>query len=246
MKTCLHCGETFYRHFDGALGTLKHKQLKDGLKATVEDYFPVKECFSTVIDKDIIKYVIYGGICPKCNKTTIILSRFKEPKILTLDQNPSDEYNPEEIPIYPLFNERPVNQAVPAAIAEDYKEATRISGISRKGAATLARRCLQRTLRHSYPNLGKQPSLKHEIDWVIKNTDLDDIFKDVLHTLRDAGNFGAHPSEDGLSEVYELSQEDLEDCFLLLDALFDILYVRPALKKEKLSKLKKRIPPSKK
>ena len=96
----------------------------------------------------------------------------------------------------------------------------------------MARRCLQRTLRHSYSDMVKQPSLKHEIDWVIKNTDLDDTIKGVLHTLRDAGNFGAHSSEDGLSEVYELSQEDLEACFLLLDNLFDILYVQPGKEKK--------------
>jgi hypothetical protein len=150
-----------------------------------------------------------------------------------------------ELSLYPFHNERPVSKEVPASIADDYKQATRISKISTKASATLARRCLQATLRNKFPEMGKKPNLKQEIDWVIDNGGLDDEINEVLHKLRDAGNFGAHPSEDGLTEIYDLSQEDLEACFLLLDHLFDIFYVQPAKRKEKLSKLKN-IPSSKK
>ena len=147
--------------------------------------------------------------------------------------------------LFPLNNERYVSKIVPESIANDYKEATRIAGISTKASATLARRCLQATLRNYYTKMSKQPNLKKEIDWVIENAGLDEEINDVLHKLRDAGNFGAHPSGDGLTEIYDLSQEDLEACFILLDHLFDVFYVQPAKKKEKLAKLKN-IPSSKK
>ena len=165
-------------------------------------------------------------------------------KFYTLGIIPLDNLT-DEIPLYPLLKERPVDDNVPKEIAEDYKEATRISGLSIKGASTLARRCLQRTLRHSFSAMSKQPSLKHEIDWVIANSNLPKEINDVLHSLRDAGNFGAHAASDGLTELYELSPEELESCFVLLGTLFDILYVQPAKRQEKLNKLKN-IPSSKK
>lgn len=235
MNTCLHCGETFAREFDPALGSIINIHRLDAYIGN----FRNNASFTVNQDGQIVWYVIYGGTCPKCNKPTIILKTYKHDKLETDLFLEKDLL--EEIPIHPFHNERPVSKEVPESIADDYKEATRISGISRKGSATLARRCLQATLRHSYPDMGKKPNLKQEIDWVTKNTDLDDIIKDALHSLRDAGNFGAHPAADGLTEIYELEQEDLEACFILLDNLFKILYVRPALEKSALAKLKEKI-----
>ena len=239
MNTCLHCGETFAHEFVGALGSILNAQRPD---AFVGNFVKWKVPFSVDIDNEIICYYTYGGRCPKCDKVSIILKTFKYSHLFDFEDQ-SDLL--EEISLYPFHNERPVSEEVPKSIADDYKEATRISGISRKASATLARRCLQATLRHSFPDMGKKPNLKQEIDWVIETTDLDETIKDVLHTLRDAGNFGAHPAKDGLTEIYELDQEDLEACFLLLDSLFDILYVQPALKKAKLKKLKDKINPDK-
>lgn len=248
MNTCLHCGHTNKkREFDGAIGRLVIKRLGTnlGIHYDVAEWDIEQLCFTTTIDKSFVSYFVHSGICPACDKPSLILSKRKVCTEKAYLGVPATFTDIENIPIYPLFKERPVDDNVPKEIAEDYKEATRIAGLSIKGAATLARRCLQRTLRHSFPAMGKQPSLKHEIDWAIANGNLPLEINDVLYKLKDAGNFGAHPGADGLTEIYELSPEDLEACFVLLHSLFDILYVEPARKTQILHKLKN-IPPSKK
>lgn len=242
MNTCLHCGETFQREFEDAIGGIATQK---PLKPFIVKRIPYVNCGNIYVDDDIVTFYLDGGICPKCNKTNIVLNSYK------FDYDRQGFYEKTDVDlfftvnIYPAYSKKQLSNEIPKQIANDYLEALRISNISTKASATLSRRCLQATIRHKFPEMGKKPNLKQEIDWVIENGNLDAEINEVLHKLRDAGNFGAHPSEDGLTEIYDLSQEDLEACFLLLDHLFDIFYVQPAKRKEKLAKLKN-IPSSKK
>lgn len=238
MKTCLHCGETFQRSLDPAIGNLENELTPHPRLVNLSN----NAYIGAISENDnFIHYGLKAGKCPKCGEITLIVEKFTRKFVNKLPLTNSQEV----VSILPLFSERPVNGSVPQIIADDYKQATKIFSLSRKASATLARRCLQATFRNKFPEMGKKPNLKQEIDWVIKNGGLEEEINDVLHNLREAGNFGAHPSEDGLTEIYDLSQEDLEACFLLLDHLFDTFYVQPAKKKEKLAKMKN-IPSSKK
>lgn len=125
-----------------------------------------------------------------------------------------------------IEQERYVHSAVPESIAQDYREATRVMALSLKASATLARRCLQATLRDGFESMPRG-QLRDEIDWVVGNGHLPSELNDVLHSLQKARNFGPHPADDGLTIIYELTPEDLEGCLVLLDSLFRLMYVLP-------------------
>ena len=184
-----------------------------------------------------VGYRIEAQICPKCGELSVNLLCFKRVEAET------DELV-KSIAIEPAERERPVPTEVPEPIAQDYREASRIAALSLKGAATLLRRCLQATLRHSYPDMPKG-DLFHEIIWVEDNSTLPEQVKSALHALRKVGKFGAHPADDGLTVIYELSAEDLDACFLILDYLFELLYVDPVRKSTKLASLIARMFPPK-
>jgi hypothetical protein len=177
-------------------------------------------------------YYIRAYECPKCAERTIDV-------ICRLNDKPEDETR---YTIRPQAPERVVPSEVPEVIASDYREATRIAHLGQKGSATIARRCLQATLRSSFAAMPRG-DLYDEIEWVEKENKLPKEMIGALHSLRKAGNFGAHPSDDGLTMVYELSDQDLEACFILLDSLFDYLFVKPRHEKDLLDGLRARMFP---
>jgi hypothetical protein len=88
-----------------------------------------------------------------------------------------------------------------------------------------------------------QGGLFDEIAWVEQQTSLETELVSSLHSLRKAGNFGAHPPKDGGSVVYDLNPEDLEACFMILDLLFDSTFAKSARTAIKLAALKERMFP---
>jgi hypothetical protein len=82
-----------------------------------------------------------------------------------------------------------------------------------------------------------------EIAWVEQQTSLEPELVNSLHSLRKAGNFGAHPPKDGSSVVYDLNSEDFEACFMILELLFDSTFIKPARTAIKLAALKDRMFP---
>ena len=218
-RICPHCGTHFNRALDPAVYADTHST--DETKLT---YSGPRTCVGKTGREEIYIFVYE---CPRCGKETIDLHRhpYKRPQetsILTID---------------PLLPSREVAEEVPAELRDDFVEAVRVSSLSSKASATLSRRCLQSTLRYCFPEM-PHAELFSEIRWLEKQGKLPlDIFS-YLHSLRKAGNFGAHPSKKGLSIVYDLSAEDLEACFLVLQTLFDLLIVLPARQQRTLEALK--------
>ena len=242
---CPHCGTHFSRALDPGVATPRTGNAGVGIPATVR-MDPRFAWLATTHWGDTTRvgrtgedaYKVDARICPKCGKTSVDLLCFRR-------SESGDDKLIKTTAIEPTEMERPVPAEVPDVIAQDYREASRISALSLKGAATLLRRCLQATLRHSYPDMPKG-DLYHEIIWVVENSTLPDQVKTALHALRKAGKFGAHPADDGLTVIYELSVEDLDACFLVLDFLFELLYVDPVRKSTKLASLIGRMFPQKK
>lgn len=223
-RSCPHCGTDFHRPLDPAV-----YESAPG-KKTSEMQHAAQEAYLGTGGDEISRLFAY--ICPKCGNRTI-----------DLHVAPYDKKQPvTRIQVRPLGMERPTAPEVPHEIADDYREATRIAGLSSRGAATLARRALQATLRRAFPDM-PQRDLFDEIAWLEKHSRLDADLVSSLHALRKAGNFGAHPPKDGSTVVYDLGPEDLEACFMILDLLFETAFVKPARTAIKLEALKKRMFP---
>jgi len=223
-RACPHCGTHFHRPLDPAVFEFESDEKTSVMRHAAQEVY-----LGTTGD-EIARLFAY--ICPKCGNRTIDLhvAPYQQEQPVTCIQ------------VRPLGTERPVAAEVPAEIADDYREATRIAGLSSRGAATLARRALQATLRRAFPEM-PQGDLFDEIAWVEQQSSLETEIASSLHSLRKAGNFGAHPPKDGSSVVYDLNPEDLEACFMILDLLFDSTFVKPARTAIKLAALKERMFP---
>jgi uncharacterized protein DUF4145 len=81
---------------------------------------------------------------------------------------------------------------IPRPILADYNEACRISELSPKASATLARRCLQGMIRDFWKI--KKKNLKLEID-ALKGK-IDSKLYEAIDGLRQIGNIGAHMEKD--------------------------------------------------
>jgi len=240
-RDCPFCGTRFERKLDAGVGDVVYVENR----ATFQARYHGGSKTTTGSPRAAHQWQIYGYLCPRCGEHSADIVQVTQILVANRETGLKRGQEFEEVrPLIPWGTERPVPAEVPAPIAEDYLEATRIMGLSLKGATTMARRCLQRVIREAHPALPAQAKkrLVAEIDWVIANSNWDQDIKDTLHHLREAGNFGAHPGEDGLTEVYELQEDDLEGCLTLLEILFQQVYVEPARVKERLAKLRAQVP----
>ena len=110
---------------------------------------------------------------------------------------------------------------------EDYKEACQILSESPKASAALSRRCLQLIL-HEKAGVNKG-NLKQEIDAVISEGNLPSELAESLHTLREIGNFAAHPQQhQSTGEIVPVEPGEAEWCLEVIEMLFEFYFVRPA------------------
>lgn len=94
--------------------------------------------------------------------------------------------------LLPESHAKPQPDYIPKQIIEDYTEACRISQLSPKASATLARRCLQGMIRDFHGI--KKNTLNEEItalNGVIPNDEWQ-----AIDALRSIGNIGAHMEKD--------------------------------------------------
>jgi hypothetical protein len=179
------------------------------------------------------KEIVYGH-CPECNKLIIFLlsSNFIE----TYEDESGDccrhyikkdsPYN--EVIIFPKFSIKTVAPEVPEKYDRDYKEAAAILTISPKASAAMSRRLLQTILRENYSV--KKGNLNKEIDEFLDNNKLPSYISESLHSLRQIGNFAAHPSKcKNTGEIVEVEDGEAEWALETLDALFDFAFVQPAI-----------------
>jgi hypothetical protein len=239
-NTCPHCQTTFKTPLYGAFFEEQQGPLGSPT-ARPRSYAHNGEVMRTMektAEGDEVSYQLFAFGCFKCHQVTVEVQRH----VKIPGGEHGDAYtNTQVIPIQPLGGERAAPPEVPEHIAQDYREATRCTSLSSKASATLARRCLQALIRDIYRPKG-MPKLKRlvdEIEWVEKNSDIIDEIKGALHSLRLAGNFGAHPDQNEDDEVvlYDLPSDVLDGCFTLLEELFQIHYVQPKQRSQRIEKL---------
>ena len=132
--------------------------------------------------------------------------------------------------VYPTNTFRkPTPNEVPPHIKEDYEEACRVLPISPKASATLSRRCLQVLLREQGYT---QKNLIDQITAVLGETNpkrsLPSVLHDTVDTIRNFGNFAAHPITDQTTlQVISVEPGEAEWCLDILEEMFDHYYVKP-------------------
>ena len=162
---------------------------------------------------------VYSSRCPSCNKPVV------SAEIMDYD---STEFKL----VYPYMQSRFVPEEVPKDIKNDFLEATAVLPISEKASAALSRRCLQNIL---IDRGAKKDTLNNQIEWALPS--LPSYLRDNLHTVRNIGNFAAHPiKSENTGIIAEVEPQEAEWNFVL-EQLFDFYYVQP----EKARKMREKI-----
>ena len=122
-------------------------------------------------------------------------------------------------------------EKIPEELASDYEEACMVLADSPKASAALSRRCLQAILRQQG---FKKKSLAQEIQDAIDSKSLPSHICDSLDSIRNIGNFAAHPTKDTDSgAIVHVEVGEAEWNLDVIEALFDFYYIQPAKVKAK-------------
>jgi hypothetical protein len=111
--------------------------------------------------------------------------------------------------------------------------------VNANAAAALSRRVLQAILRDpNAANIRGKKDLYSEIDEYLSGNPPSHI-AEHLHTLRDLGNFAAHPLKDvSTDKIVDVDPDEAEWTLDVVASLFDFYYVQPVraqLRKQRLN-----------
>lgn len=122
---------------------------------------------------------------------------------------------------------------VPKAIINDYEEACTIVEDSPKAAATLCRRCLQGMIRDFW-GIAKG-RLKDEIDALKER--IDPITWDVIDSIREIGNIGAHMEKD-VNLIIDVEIDEAKLLIKLIETLITDWYIQRYNREQNALKIK--------
>ena len=169
--------------------------------------------------------------CPECKQAIIRLCT-------PLSANGVSDYNTMS---YPLNSSvRFVPAEVPEPYRQDFIEACAVFDVSPKASAALSRRTLQAILRDKASTTKKD--LADQINEVIERGKLPSHIEDVLHAVRNIGNFAAHEIKSkSTGEIVDVEPGEAEWNLDVLEALFDFHFVQPALTAKRKADLNKKL-----
>jgi len=162
--------------------------------------------------------------CPECEKAIIQL-------VMTVadPDNVTRRREARRWTVQPrVTNRPPCPPQVPAPIRTDYLEACLVFDDSPKASAALSRRALQHILRDAAKV--KPGNLADEIDQALASKTLQSSVAESLDAVRHIGNFAAHPTKSkNTGEVIDVLPGEAEWNLDVVEALFDVYYVQPAI-----------------
>lgn len=125
-------------------------------------------------------------------------------------------------------------------IKEDYEDACLVFSDSAKASAALSRRCLQNVLREKAKV--KPGNLSDEIQAVIDAGQLPSHLIDSIDSIRNIGNFGAHPIKStSTGQILPVEPGEAEWNLDVIEDLLDFYFVRPAKVAAKRTALNKKL-----
>lgn len=192
-----------------------------------ENQCTIKQLISTSEKPENIKGFYASFIrCLKCQQYTII-AELHSTVGSGIDRSFFKKLNSWQL--MPESKAKPFPKYIPQALIEDYKEACSIVHLSPKAAATLARRCLQGTIRNFCSITGK--TLYSEIEILkelVQNGNAPQFVNmDIVHAfdaVRKIGNIGAHMEQD-INMIVEVEQHEAELLIKLIEMLFKEWYI---------------------
>ena len=175
-------------------------------------------------------------ICPnhQCKNISIYVSVFKAKRIY---RNGYHQITNEQFIFGKMFfPDKDIKQYpdyIPEPIRKDYEEACKISSLSPKASATLARRCIQGILRDFWKV--KPDNLIKEIEQIKNKVDTQTY--EAIDSVRRIGNIGAHMEKD-INVIIDVDENEAEILISLLDILFQNWYIEKHNKEEQLKRIK--------
>ncbi len=153
------------------------------------------------------------GVYFKLPDTFVIPDDYQQ--TIPIDRQNVVDYYPRNVPS--------IDQAIPKEVADDHLEAIRCQSVSAsKAVVTQCRRALQNTCTlNGAPNA----DLIDQIDDLYNRRIINPALKDMAHTIRMIGNWGAHPQKDTLKEV---ASSDATDVLEFTGEFLDEVFARPA------------------
>ncbi len=129
----------------------------------------------------------------------------------------------------------PLPDYVPAEIASNYKEASRILDLSPKASAALFRRCLQGIVRDFW-NIpeGNRGNLGAELNFIKDEVDAETW--QIIQGIRTIGDIGAH-MEKNVDFIIDIEPHEAELLKELTETLFKSWYFERRRKQDRLAKL---------
>lgn len=211
---CPHCGVAIHEDFSDTV--IRHPgnySAKGESRETGEEYY--LNCRTTT--------------CPECAEIIAYLQRTAS--IRVIGQRLPDNII-EEFLVWPRNQYRHISENTPDIYAKDYREAAAVISISPAASAALSRRCLQNII-HNEAKIVKR-NLKEEIEELTSKPGFPADLSEALDTLREFGNFGAHPINDvQTGSIIDVEPGEAEWMLDVLDMLFDFFFVKPAKLKQK-------------
>ncbi len=118
----------------------------------------------------------------------------------------------------------PIDPAIPREIGDDFNEANKCFGVeAKKATVAMCRRALQ----NACVSKGANPNedLFKQIEDLESKRIINPSMKEVAHTIRTIGNWGAHPQADSLKDV---TLDDASEIAKFTSEFLDEVFVRPA------------------
>ncbi|WP_202976811.1 DUF4145 domain-containing protein [Candidatus Oscillochloris fontis] len=173
---------------------------------------------NTTTDDLAKKYSITSHRCPDCKKPIMWLNEIEgdlgaeERKIISTTL------------LFPKFPVKQIPIEIPEKFAVDFREAHDTLSVSAKASAALSRRCLQNLIREQEGITEK--TLFSEVDKLIKSNKLPKHLAKDLDSIRQIGNFAAHPMKDtNTGEIVEVELGEAEWTLEVLETLLLFYFV---------------------
>ena len=174
---------------------------------------------------------VFHTVCPSCNRKVINLA-IKEGMLGNLRELRT---------IYPKgISRSPISPEVPEKYSADYKEACLVLADSPKASAALSRRVLQHLLREEAKT--QKRDLADQIQEVLDSRGLPSQLAETIDAIRNVGNFAAHPLKStNTGEIVDVEPGEAEWLLDVLEDLFDLYFVQPAILKKKKDALNQKL-----
>ncbi len=172
-------------------------------------------------DEEDKTYSITSHKCPECRKQIMWLN---EIEIIKTADGLTERETGETTLLFPKYPIKQIPEQIPEEFADDFREAYETLPISPKASAALSRRCLQDLIRQQEGIVER--SLFAEIQQLLKRNKLPKYLADDLDSIRNVGNFAAHPIKDtNTGQIVEVEPGEAEWTLKVLEELLHFYFI---------------------